>query len=334
MKHLTHLVFIALFLLLALFVAGCGEVITKPTATIFAPTATPTTTRPSATPTSSPTGTPIPATPEPTHTPTPEPTPIIHTLQAGDTLIGLAREYVVTVQAIQEANGITDPRGLLVGQQIIIPTDPEARLSAGTPTPEPAPPPIDVSPLTFWRQSNALWALGQVFSKNDVSLEDVLVQVDLLDAEGGILASAQTPLQQYMLAPGELAGFDLRFSPPPSSFISYYAHIVSARPAHASFYHRDLTIENVLAQEAGESVYTLSGQVVNTGADPARAIYVSAILYDGDGQVVAVRRMPTDPATLQPGETAFFSAEFIPVRLPVSDYRLLAEGQRILSPND
>lgn len=325
---------ILLLIFLPLLATGCGEVITKPAATVLIPTATLTPTRERPTPTATPTPTPIPATPEPTTTPTPEPTPIVHTLQAGDTLIGLARKYGVTVQAIQEANGITDPRGLLVGQQIIIPTDPEARLNAGTSTPEPTPPAVNISPLTFWEQPDALWVLGQITLKGFEAVEDVVVQVDLLDADGQIIASAQTPVQQSMLLPDENAGFGLQFRPHPAPFVSYHSRIVSARAAHVPFYHRDLSIKNVLAQDAGKSVTSLSGEVINRGADTARAVHVSVILYDDAGRVTAVRRVMTDPPELQPGETGFFSAELLPVHLPVADYHLLAEGQRDLSPHD
>lgn len=334
MKYLSR-TFIACFIvLLLLLLGGCGQVITKPTATVVIPTATPTPTQERLTPTPIPTATPVAATPEPTSTPTPEPTPIIHTLQSGDTLIGLARKYGVTVQAIQEANGITDPRGLLVGQQIIIPTDPEARLGAGTPTPEPTPPPISISPLTFWEQADTLWVLGQASLKDGDPVEDVALQIDLLDAYGQIIASAQASIQAYMLGPGDVAGFAVRFSPQPGSFSSYYSQIISARPAHVPFYYREFDIQNLLVQETDDAIYTLSGEVVNSGADFARAIYLSVILYDVKDRVVGVRRVSTDPPDLPPGESVFFSASLIPVRFPVARYSILVEGQRDDPPHE
>ena len=320
------------YLLLLLLAAGCGQVITKPTPTIVIPTATPTPPRATATATPVPTATPIPATPAPTPTPTPEPTPIIHTLQAGDTLIGLARKYGVTVQAIQEANGITDPRGLLVGQQIIIPTDAEARLSAGKPTPSPTPPPMNISPLTFWQQNGDLWALGQLISNAEQALENVVVQVQLLDDAGASVAQAQTTLPQYMLAPGETGGFRVRFSSP-GDFTSYYTQVLSAQPAHTDFYHRDFDIQNLLVQDDGDT-YTLSGEIVNTGSDLAHAVYISVTLYDPDGLVVGLRRVAADPADVPPGERAFFSASLMPVHYPVADYSLLVEGQRHAAANE
>ena len=314
--------------MLALLSGGCGQVLTRPTPTVSLPTATATATRPAPTATKAATRPPVPMTPEPTQTPTPEPTPILHTLQAGDTLIGLAGAYGVTVQAIQEANGITDPRGLLVGQQIIIPTDPESRLDAGKPTPEPTPVPMTISPLSFWEQPDALWALGQVTLPGPTAQEGVVVRVDLLDSEGAVIASDSVPIQNDVLLPGENAAFGLRFSPQPGPFSSYNSRIVSAHPAHLPFYRTDLAIQNVALQAEDASLATLSGEISNNGPDLAQDVHVNVILYDDAGRVIALRRVMANPSTLAGGETAFFAADLIPIHLPVADYALSVEGRR------
>jgi LysM repeat protein len=155
-------------------VAGCsgtGSALATPTATKVAiitkiptntpaPTATSTpTTMPTATPTRTPTATVTPTdtptltatftptdtprpTDTPTHTPTSTPTntptPVIHTVQAGDTLIGIAEQYGISVEALQEANDILDPRRLQIGQELVIPREGQALegipTSTSTPT--------------------------------------------------------------------------------------------------------------------------------------------------------------------------------------------------------
>jgi LysM repeat protein len=40
---------------------------------------------------------------------------------AGDTLLAIARRFGVSVEALSEANGITDPDLVLVGQRLVIP---------------------------------------------------------------------------------------------------------------------------------------------------------------------------------------------------------------------
>jgi LysM repeat protein len=105
-----------------------------PTATAQpAATATPTPRLPTATPTPRP----------PTSTPTVE--PVVHTVEDGETLSRIAQNYGVTVEAIMEANGLTDPDRIIAGQTLIIPVpggSPLAATSAPQPTntPKPKPP--------------------------------------------------------------------------------------------------------------------------------------------------------------------------------------------------
>ena len=56
-------------------------------------------------------------------TPTPIPTAevTIHVVKAGDTLYSIAVQYGVTLQAIMQANQITNPDLIRQGQEIIIP---------------------------------------------------------------------------------------------------------------------------------------------------------------------------------------------------------------------
>ena len=46
---------------------------------------------------------------------------VIHLVQAGDTLGAIAKQYGVTVEALQEVNAISDPNRLQIGQELISP---------------------------------------------------------------------------------------------------------------------------------------------------------------------------------------------------------------------
>lgn len=52
---------------------------------------------------------------------TSDPTPTIHVVQRGETLFSIAQAYGTTADAIAHANGISDPRQIYVGQELIIP---------------------------------------------------------------------------------------------------------------------------------------------------------------------------------------------------------------------
>ncbi|MFQ6001732.1 MAG: LysM peptidoglycan-binding domain-containing protein [Anaerolineae bacterium] len=67
--------------------------------------------------------------PEPTETVPPTGGVETYVVQSGDTLITIAAMFGTTVQALMEANDISNPEGLRAGQELIIP--------GGTPTPTP-----------------------------------------------------------------------------------------------------------------------------------------------------------------------------------------------------
>ncbi len=58
-----------------------------------------------------------------TATPTPEAeaTPVVHVIESGDTLLAIANQYGVDVDLLTDENGITNPSGLTLGQELIIP---------------------------------------------------------------------------------------------------------------------------------------------------------------------------------------------------------------------
>ena len=129
-----------LCILLAAVLAACGAVVTPQPTPGPTSTATP---LPGKTLTIGPAGT-APALPlADTATPTVSPTPIVYVVQSGDTLLGIAMEYGVSVEAIQRANGIENPQFLRVGQELLIPTGEEEKdASSGDlllPTPTPIP---------------------------------------------------------------------------------------------------------------------------------------------------------------------------------------------------
>lgn len=112
----------ALVLLIAVAACGGDDSATQtPTLTGSAPA--------SGTFTSSPT--PVPSGGEPTL----PPTGVTYVVQAGDTMYSIAQRFGVTVDAIAESNGISDPSNITVGQGLIIPGVTATPTSPGTATP-------------------------------------------------------------------------------------------------------------------------------------------------------------------------------------------------------
>jgi LysM repeat protein len=63
-----------------------------------------------------------PATPSPSVAPAPGATPLVYVVQRGDQLGRVAQSFGVTLQALQAANGITNPNLIVTGQKLVIPS--------------------------------------------------------------------------------------------------------------------------------------------------------------------------------------------------------------------
>ncbi|MFN8560656.1 MAG: LysM peptidoglycan-binding domain-containing protein [Anaerolineae bacterium] len=85
----------------------------------------------------------VPASPEATTTPT---AVIVHTVLRGETMYRIARQYGVTVNAIAQANQISDPTLIYAGQQLIIPGFEAPQVALDMPAPVES---LDITPLVF-----------------------------------------------------------------------------------------------------------------------------------------------------------------------------------------
>jgi LysM repeat protein len=312
-------------LILSIFVAvpllsGCGRLITRPTPTAVAivqdaPTVTPRAT-----------STPVPWTPAPTATLTPTPTPIIYTVQAGDNLLGIARQYGVTVETLQEANAITDPRLLQIGQELVIPREEEGLANQSTPTPTPLP--FQIANVGFYETPvGSLWCLGEVINNTGASIEQVQIAVSLYDAEGEIVATGST-FTEFDIIPNEgKMPFALLFTEPPSGF-SYHQVVAlsGVTVAHWGRNYMDLTIESDHGEASGEQAYAVTGQVRNTGQHDAEQIRIVVTAYDAEGRVVGIRRASPETQTLGVGESSPFGVSLSSLGGQVVTYTVQVQG--------
>jgi LysM repeat protein len=118
-----------------------------------------------------------PATAQPVASPTPS-GPLMYTVQAGDTLLAIARVYDISVEELMAANGLTDPNVLQVGQTLIVPFptptgNPPAETPAeSSPPAEPLPTPLP----TLTPSGPPLVEIAQVLGSGDPLAEVVIVR--------------------------------------------------------------------------------------------------------------------------------------------------------------
>jgi len=311
-----------------LLLAGCGQIVTlAPTPT---PEPTPTLSIAVAVATLPATSTPAPYTPEPTFTPTITPTPVVHTIRAGESLLALAGQYDVSVAALQEANGILDPRFLQIGQQLIIPRPEEADEEAGADqTPTPTPLPVDVQNVFFSETTiGGLWVLGEVRNPGAEPLEQVRVGVTLLDAAEQEIARTEGLVALDLVEPSQVAPFAIDFEEPPGAFSRYRVFATHAVAAYVGSYYDQLEVASVREEGDPYAAYTVSGLVRNVGGEQANDVYVVLTAFDKQERVVAMRKIAPANSVIPPGADVPFSTVLATVGGPIERVSAVAQGRR------
>jgi len=313
------------FLLVPLLLGGCGQVITR-----VEPSPTPTPTLEVVIlATTKPTATPAPYTPAPTSTPTITPTPIIYQIQRGDSLLQIASQFGVSVQGLQDANGITDPRTLQIGQELVIPR--EVEVGSGTPTATATPLPFTVHNVSFSHTPlGGLWCFGEILNETGLDLEQAGVWIDLLDEKGEVLASAQEYVQIDLIASGARAPFALRFTNPPRSFASYSARPWVGVRGYVGNYYRDLAVGELVGVGERYAAYRVSGVIANFGPEDTIGVTLTVTLYDALGRVIGTRRGVPEHNVIPRGGQTSFSLELTPSGGPVDTFRVEVLGRRLL----
>ena len=318
--------FFALVMLVA-WLAGCGRLITPPpevTSVVVLPSPTPLATLPPR-----PTFTPAPATPAPTLTPTLTPTPIIYQVQSGDTLLLIAAEFEVSAEAIQEANGIIDPRRLQIGQQLIIP-GPETEAEQA-PTPTPTPPPLAIRNLNFQQMpTGGMWALGEIHNPGSDPVSEVVVQISLFDGDGQLLADEAAYPQLDVVPPGEAVSFAILFKDPPRDFAQYQAVVLSGVPMSPNTrYYLDLVAGAVQGKALDAARYRVIGELRNVGDSDVENLRLLITAYDGQERVIAVRQADLPVSVLRSTATTPFEVELALTGGTVVTYSVQAQGLRV-----
>jgi LysM repeat protein len=114
---------------------------------------------------------------------------LIHTVQAGDTLISIALKYDTDLGSITAANPGMNPDLIYVGQEIVVPLQPPT----ATPTITLTPTPTD-TPAPPYRTPDLLYPVdGQVFEGQEAVILLSWTAVDILRSEQAYLVEVDVP---------------------------------------------------------------------------------------------------------------------------------------------
>jgi LysM repeat protein len=310
-------------------VTACGKVVTPQPTVDIAPAST---ALPAATPTLRPTATAPLTPPAATAIPTVTPTPIIHVVQEGETLLSIAFDYGVNLQALQTVNRIENPQFLQVGQNLIIPTgEEESGVTPGLLLPTPTPLPFRLEGIAFHETPvGSMWCMGDIVNTTAFTLTNVQVHVTLFDAAGERLTETDAFAAVDLIPPGARSPFGILFTNPPPGWTSPQVTIVRGEAAGAlAASYVPITVIEKDGQPSG-SQFQVSGVVQNTSTEQAAgSVSVIVTTYDDQGAVTGFRQGKAEAeGPLAPGATAPFTLLLtFHGDAPPTDFNVIALGR-------
>lgn len=310
------------WLLLGLLASGCSPASSASPPPATAPlvayaTASPTLPPPSATPAADPAT----AIPEPT------PTPFVYTVRAGDTLLGIALQFGITLDALQAANPSVDPRFLSVGVPLVIPLE-----GAVPDTPADAPPPATLelsAPACSPAANGSLWCLTAATNPNAEALENIEVRITLLAENGNALAVETAIVPLNLLPAGERLVLAAFFAAPPPAWASARAETRAALLiSEPNDRYLPIQIEAyTVALHSGGRAATVQGTLrLPPESENASLVWLALMAWDAEGNPLGVRRWE-NPAGLAAGGTLAFEFEVYSLSSAIASVTLLAEAR-------
>jgi LysM repeat protein len=218
----------------------------------------------------------------------PTPTTFTYTVVQGDTLISIAQQTGVSLEALLAANPGVSPTALSVGTKLVIPTGNQV---PGEPTPTPVS--LPVQQVHCWPETTGgLWCFALVQNDYAEMLEDLSAQFALVDSSGQESASQVAYGLLDILPPGASMPLAAHFAAPVQADATARVQMLTAirlRPGDTRYL--PVMLENTLVSvDASGKTANVAGRVVLTGTGTANTLWVLATAYDAAGNVIGVRR--------------------------------------------
>jgi hypothetical protein len=191
----------------------------------------------------------------------------------------------------------------------------------------PTPLPITLnSPACYETPTGSLWCFGLAHNGLSVTVGQITIHLYLVKADGTAVAEQEITLSRPLLLPGEAAPYGVLFGSVPEGIAGPVAVLISAGPLTDTSMTA-LKVQGV-SYELRDSVYRVSGTLVNQTATPVQQLAVTTTLFDNQGRVTGFRESRFPPTQkLAPGESLAFLIETIPQGLGTTRAEATATGR-------
>ena len=223
-----------------------------------------------------------------TRTPAPSPTPNLYAIAAGDTLSVIAQRFGISLEILLAANPGIQPAQLSIGQVITIPSASQNFAIEFLSTPVP----VDLGVVSCYSSLGGLTCFAPVHNPNPEALENIKVLITLFGQDGQPAESQEASLPLNTLLPGQTLPASVYFPGAPStrsalSQLKTATPLISGDQRYLSALVQDLFVS--IAWEGG-SAQVQGWVTLPEGERSASLVWLVAVAYDADGQIVGFRR--------------------------------------------
>jgi LysM repeat protein len=247
----------------------------------------------------------------PTAPPTPTPTPVTYRVVAGDTMLGIALRFGITLEELMAANPEVDPRFLSVDTDLVIPLGESAPSALEMPTPVP----VALGELICYPTAEGgAWCFWLIENEHSRPLENLSARIWLYSPAGEALREA-TAIPPLNLIPGDSAvPLVAYFSPGLPGEIYPQGELLTSLPVSPGderYLNAKLEVEQVEIDPGGMQARVRGTVSLPRNSAPAVIIWLAAVARGEDGRVVGVRKW--ESAVAQPATTDNLTPEPTPV---------------------
>jgi LysM repeat protein len=262
--------------------------------------------------------------------PSPTPTPRTHTVTKGEDMFGIAWRYRVTLEELKAANPEVNPNFLSIGAVLIIPFS-DTPLPGEVTATEPAaatPIPVALGPLRCHRaEDGGAWCFQQVLNNNTVPLESISALFQITANLGETIVSETAFLPLDILPPGAslplVAYFSAGLFEGDEAEIQGSSALITAllSPNDGRYLPAAVSNKKVMLAENGLSAVIQAEIMLTIPETAAQRVWVAAVAYNAQGDVIGVRRWEKPPELTLDSQT--------PLPVTINIYSVSGEIERV-----
>jgi len=251
----------------------------------------------------------------------PSPTPFTHTIQAGDTLFGIALQYNISLDRLVAANPGLNSSLLTIGTEVIIPAGEDGAVLA---VPSPTPFPLEIRQNSCLPGTEGgLWCFVIVYNDHSTTLENLTVQIGLYSAEGELVNSTFAVSPLNYLPPDQAFPLQGYFPPPLPDDYQTAVKLVTSLPSDQPPPRLEME-EPAIEYRSNQRSAEISGTIqLPADLEDYQSVWIAAVGYQ-DNQVIGLRKWVSDSA-LTPGANLAYQLQLYSLGPALEEVRVFAE---------